>query len=1056
MTDPEEDISDNSKGQEELMEGIEEGTDSDSDDESLDDRHEEELRIKVKEFRKQLEGNELYYDGHVNLIAALRELFELEEARKARQAMSKIYPLTPELWLEWIRDEQKVCTTNDERQFIVELFESAVKDYSSVQLWVEYVMFMLGSGDMVATRAVGELGLTSVGTHVAEGVLVWQVVLLVEKQIYAALQKPGATHSEQEIKEQEKQLCRIQGLFRRQMRVPLMNCDADSLLQEASQYFEGDIEPQMKEDLKKTQKKLNEKTPFEEELLRAENDVDKLASYRRYIIHTKETDNPAAVQSLYERAVTDHCLDAGLWEEYVRFVMQQFHGLDYVVLPVCERSQRNCPWSATLCELHITALQIFATQDESVATKIKGALEKGLGCGVQSGSEVTRMWMAYLIFLRRQIIWDQPHDTQLHALREAGHQAISMIDKYFGDEGDIDSDIPRFLARIEAEYAHDQEKAREMWNDIVMKRNNNFKNGNFWLEFINMERSYGSEKYCRKLYRRALERVWDWVEVIGSSYLRFEQEAGTLESMQDFIKRYDDRLAIVSKKRAEDAAKLEAEKQAENEMHQRRKHKGKPNKWEWNKSLKDKSTVSHSEESGVFKVPLPVTRTDKASKHHMAANASSKSSNTPGTKNSTFLEPKSVTTPPGYTDDVMPPPGFKVNPRPYPDSFKRNAPLSGVKDTITPPPGFKDDEPNLLDKGSVTPPPGYRSHPALPGGFKDNVAPSPSQEEKIEPPPGFKPESPPSAGATVREAKISGGEPPAKKLRIEEQYGVLTEKDSKDELCTVFLSNLDYSTGNDEIIPVFSGCGEIASFRLVKDYKFRSKGFGYLVFKTHDAAVKSLKLDRTLINGRPVFVSSYDPEGHAHKFTYSLNQEKEKLFVRGLPFSMTENDVREAFQPHGKIKNIRLVTYRNGHSKGTCYIDYYDSETAQKVRQAMDGANLGDKVISVLISDPSAKKSSTRASSPREGSSFDGNDDPDAKEKLSNKDTSTPKGGILGGGIKGKKVAGIRGKGMFSLMPRAVVRAHATSSTGVTETSSVESQGKKMSNEDFRSMLLKK
>lgn len=48
---------------------------------------------------------------------------------------------------------------------------------------MEYVMFMLGGGDYTATRAVGEKALTAVGTHVAEGLLVWQVVLLVEKQV---------------------------------------------------------------------------------------------------------------------------------------------------------------------------------------------------------------------------------------------------------------------------------------------------------------------------------------------------------------------------------------------------------------------------------------------------------------------------------------------------------------------------------------------------------------------------------------------------------------------------------------------------------------------------------------------------------------------------------------------------------------------------------------------------------------------------------------------------------------------------------------------------------
>lgn len=36
-----------------------------------------------------------------------------------------------ELWLDWIRDEQKICSTPEEREYIINLFERAVKDYTS-------------------------------------------------------------------------------------------------------------------------------------------------------------------------------------------------------------------------------------------------------------------------------------------------------------------------------------------------------------------------------------------------------------------------------------------------------------------------------------------------------------------------------------------------------------------------------------------------------------------------------------------------------------------------------------------------------------------------------------------------------------------------------------------------------------------------------------------------------------------------------------------------------------------------------------------------------------
>jgi RNA recognition motif-containing protein len=39
---------------------------------------------------------------------------------------------------------------------------------------------------------------------------------------------------------------------------------------------------------------------------------------------------------------------------------------------------------------------------------------------------------------------------------------------------------------------------------------------------------------------------------------------------------------------------------------------------------------------------------------------------------------------------------------------------------------------------------------------------------------------------------------------------------------------------------------------------------------------------------------------------------------------MSEEEVEKIFSPHGKLKSVRLVTFRNGHSKGLAYVEYED------------------------------------------------------------------------------------------------------------------------------------
>lgn len=71
---------------------------------------------------------------------------------------------------------------------------------------------------------------------------------------------------------------------------------------------------------------------------------------------------------------------------------------------------------------------------------------------------------------------------------------------------------------------------------------------------------------------------------------------------------------------------------------------------------------------------------------------------------------------------------------------------------------------------------------------------------------------------------------------------------------------------------------------------------------------------------------------------------------------MTKEELEEMFKSHGDLKEVRLVTYRNGHSKGLAYVEYHDEATAAKALLSTDGMKIQDKVISVAISQPPNRK----------------------------------------------------------------------------------------------------
>lgn len=104
-------------------ENVEKIESDDSDDEEEADETE------VKSLQTALTENPYDYATHVALINKLRTMGELDRLRVARNNMSNVYPLSPELWLSWIRDEIMLATTTEQKVEVTQLCDRAVKDY---------------------------------------------------------------------------------------------------------------------------------------------------------------------------------------------------------------------------------------------------------------------------------------------------------------------------------------------------------------------------------------------------------------------------------------------------------------------------------------------------------------------------------------------------------------------------------------------------------------------------------------------------------------------------------------------------------------------------------------------------------------------------------------------------------------------------------------------------------------------------------------------------------------------------------------------------------------
>jgi cold-inducible RNA-binding protein len=83
-----------------------------------------------------------------------------------------------------------------------------------------------------------------------------------------------------------------------------------------------------------------------------------------------------------------------------------------------------------------------------------------------------------------------------------------------------------------------------------------------------------------------------------------------------------------------------------------------------------------------------------------------------------------------------------------------------------------------------------------------------------------------------------------------------------------------------------------------------------------------------------------------------------KLFVGNLSFNTTENDLQDAFAAHGTVVEANLMTDRaTGRSRGFGFITMSTPEEAQKAIDALNGASLDGRALTVNVARPREERS---------------------------------------------------------------------------------------------------
>ncbi|XP_072972113.1 uncharacterized protein [Typha angustifolia] len=180
------------------------------------------------------------------------------------------------------------------------------------------------------------------------------------------------------------------------------------------------------------------------------------------------------------------------------------------------------------------------------------------------------------------------------------------------------------------------------------------------------------------------------------------------------------------------------------------------------------------------------------------------------------------------------------------------------------------------------------------------------------------------------------------------------EADPERDQRTVFAFQMPLKATERDVYEFFSRAGKVRDVRLIMDRNSRkSKGVGYIEFYDVMSVPQAIALSGQLLLGQPVMVKPSEAEknlAHAASAAAAIagSAAERKLYVGNLHFNMTEDQIRQIFEPFGPVELVQLpLDIDTGHCRGYAFVQFAQLEHA-KAAQSLNGKlDIAGRIIKV-------------------------------------------------------------------------------------------------------------
>ncbi|CAK7329463.1 unnamed protein product [Dovyalis caffra] len=203
---------------------------------------------------------------------------------------------------------------------------------------------------------------------------------------------------------------------------------------------------------------------------------------------------------------------------------------------------------------------------------------------------------------------------------------------------------------------------------------------------------------------------------------------------------------------------------------------------------------------------------------------------------------------------------------------------------------------------------------------------------------------------------------PFKIIRYKDRKEEVTEPEADPERDqrTVFAYQICLKADERDVYEFFSRAGKVRDVRLIMDRNSRrSKGVGYIEFYDAMSVPMAIALSGQPLLGQPVMVKPSEAEKNLVQSTTAVaaggligpySGGARRLYVGNLHFNITEDQLRQVFEPFGAVELVQLPHDESGHCKGFGFVQFArleDSRNALNLNGQVEIAGRPIKVSAV-------------------------------------------------------------------------------------------------------------